>query len=89
MSKPNYTEAFEELQKIVSEIEEGHITVDLLSKKVSRAADLIRICKEKLSETENNVNDILAVLEKNDEEENAIPDEELNEYEEDDPTAEE
>ena len=47
--KPNYTEAFEELQDIVSEIEEGQISVDELSAKVKRAAVLIRICKNKLS----------------------------------------
>ena len=33
----NYTEAFEELQKIVSEIEQGEISVDELSEKVESA----------------------------------------------------
>ena len=59
---PNYTEAFEELQKIVSEIEEGEISVDELSEKVKRAALLIRICKTKLSATEEDVNKILREL---------------------------
>jgi exodeoxyribonuclease VII small subunit len=46
MSKePNYTEAFEELQEIVLEIEQGEISVDSLSEKVKRAAILIKICK--------------------------------------------
>jgi len=35
--KPNYKEAFDELQVIVSEIEGGSISVDELSKKVKRA----------------------------------------------------
>ena len=49
MSKePNYTEAFEELQEIVLEIEQGEISVDALSEKVKRAAVLIKICKAKL-----------------------------------------
>ncbi len=59
---PNYTQAFEELQQIVTEIEEGHISVDALSEKVKRAAFLIRICKEKLTSTEQDVNDILKGL---------------------------
>lgn len=60
---PNYTEAFEELQQIVTEIEEGHISVDALSEKVKRAAFLIRLCKEKLTATEEDVNSILKDLE--------------------------
>ena len=60
---PNYTEAFEELQDIVSEIESGEISVDELSQKVKRAALLIKICKEKLSATEHDVEEILKDLE--------------------------
>lgn len=60
--QPNYAQAFEELQQIVSEIEEGHITVDELSEKVKRAALLISICKTKLSTTEEDVNRILKDL---------------------------
>ncbi|HEU5147703.1 MAG TPA: exodeoxyribonuclease VII small subunit [Chryseosolibacter sp.] len=58
----NYADAFEELQRIVSEIEEGHISVDELSQKVKRAAHLITICKTKLSTTEEDVNRILKDL---------------------------
>ena len=54
-SKTNYTEAFEELQEIVSQIEEGEISVDELSEKVKRAATLIKICKTKLTTTEEDV----------------------------------
>lgn len=57
-----YTAAFEELQQIVSEIEEGQISVDELSEKVKRAALLIKICKTKLSSTEEDVNKILKEL---------------------------
>jgi exodeoxyribonuclease VII small subunit len=62
----NYTDAFEELQSIVSEMEEGEISVDLLSEKVKRAAFLINICKKKLADTEGDVNQILKELEVND-----------------------
>jgi exodeoxyribonuclease VII small subunit len=64
MSKePNYTEAFDELQTIVSEIESGEISVDELSEKVKRATVLIRICKNKLTSTEEDVAKILKDLE--------------------------
>lgn len=58
-----YTDAFEELQQIVSDIEDGEITVDELSIKVKRAAELIKICKSKLTSTEGDVNYILKELE--------------------------
>ncbi len=60
---PNYSLAFTELQAIVTEIEEGEISVDELSAKVKRAAQLIKICKAKLSSTEEDVNKILKELE--------------------------
>ncbi len=59
----NYTLAFEELQNIVADIEEGEISVDELSIKVKRAAELIKICKHKLTSTEEDVNQILKELE--------------------------
>ena len=58
-----YTEAFEELQKIVSEIEHGQISVDELSQKVKRATVLIKVCREKLTATETDVSQILKELE--------------------------
>jgi len=61
--KLNYVKAFEELQEIVSEIEEGKISVDELSEKVKRAIYLIKICKSKLTSTEEDVNKILKELE--------------------------
>ena len=51
----NYTESFEELQKMVNEIEQGEISVDDLSEKVKRASYLISFCKKKLSTTEKTI----------------------------------
>ncbi|MFT5157339.1 MAG: exodeoxyribonuclease VII small subunit [Bacteroidia bacterium] len=56
---PNYEDAFNELQDLVAQIEEGDISVDDLSEKVKRAALLIKICKTKLKTTEEDVNLIL------------------------------
>ena len=58
-----YAEAFEELQRIVAEIESGEISVDELSEKVKRATELIRTCKLKLTTTEEDVNKILRDIE--------------------------
>jgi exodeoxyribonuclease VII small subunit len=58
-----YTAAFDELQHIVSDMEDGEITVDDLAVKVKRAAELIKICKQKLTSTEEDVNAILKELE--------------------------
>ncbi len=57
-----YTEAYTELEEIVGEIENGEISVDELSEKVKRAAYLIKICKEKLTSTEEDVSKILKDL---------------------------
>lgn len=64
-SKLSYTKAFEELQQIVSDIEEGEIDVDELAAKVKRAAELIQICKAKLTATEEDVGKILQDLGEN------------------------
>ncbi len=60
--QPDYTKAFEELRQIVAEIEDGNISIDQLSDKVKRASLLIKICKVKLSSTEEDVNQILKEL---------------------------
>ncbi|MBX5439309.1 MAG: exodeoxyribonuclease VII small subunit [Thermoflavifilum sp.] len=59
----SYTQAFEELQKIVGLIERGEITIDELSEQVKRAAFLIRICRQKLTETEQDIEDVLKSME--------------------------
>ena len=63
MAETSYTIAFEELQAIVREMEDGEISVDLLAAKVKRASELIQICKNKLHNTEEDVQKILKELE--------------------------
>lgn len=63
--KINYTEAFDELKSLIQDIEDGEISVDELSIKVKRASVLLKICKEKLTSTEEDVNQILKELEDN------------------------
>jgi exodeoxyribonuclease VII small subunit len=51
MKKLKYEDAFQELQSIVRQLEEESIGIDELSGKVQRAAELIRLCREKLRQT--------------------------------------
>jgi exodeoxyribonuclease VII small subunit len=59
----SYSDAFAELQQLVKDMEDGEISVDDLALKVKRASELIKICKNKLSTTEEDVNQILRELE--------------------------
>jgi exodeoxyribonuclease VII small subunit len=71
MTEINYTDAFDELQEIVSDMEDGQINVDELAQKVKRATELIRICKSKLTATEGDVQKILKELEAQNTEDNS------------------
>jgi exodeoxyribonuclease VII small subunit len=63
MSKEiSYSDAIEELEEIVHEIENNDVSVDELGSKVSRAAMLIKLCKKKLFKTEEEVSTILKEL---------------------------
>ncbi|MCT4616048.1 MAG: exodeoxyribonuclease VII small subunit [Marinifilaceae bacterium] len=57
--KLSYNESINEIETIVEEIENGELDVDELSAKVKRVSDLLKLCKEKLSKTEKEVEDIL------------------------------
>ncbi len=59
---PNYTEASDELETILTEIESGESDVDELSDRVARAAELIEICRKKLSATALDVRKIVDQL---------------------------
>jgi exodeoxyribonuclease VII small subunit len=63
MNEMKYTDAFDELQIIIQEIQNGEISPDELAIKVKRAAELIKFCKLKLTTTEEDVNQILKELE--------------------------
>ena len=51
-----YTEAFEQLQTIVKQMEDADISVDDLSENIKKASKLNKICKDKLTKTEQEVN---------------------------------
>ena len=59
----SYKEAVEKLRRIVAEIEQGDLDVDLLSDKVKEATRLIKLCKEELYKADEEVKKVLEELE--------------------------
>jgi len=61
MSKKNltYTEAINEIERILHQIENEELDVDDLSEKVKRAYYLLKLCKEKLHATEKDIESIM------------------------------
>ncbi|MBO5989190.1 MAG: exodeoxyribonuclease VII small subunit [Paludibacteraceae bacterium] len=55
----NYSESIKELEEIVKSVENETLDLDELSKKVKRATELIKICKEKLFQTDAEIEKIL------------------------------
>ena len=57
-----YTAAFEDLKEIVDQLENDSISVDELTEKMKRATVLMKICRDKLTKTEEEVNKTIAEL---------------------------
>ena len=57
--KITYQKAVEEIEDILSKIENEELDVDELSDQVKRVSTLIKICKEKLFKTQEEVERIL------------------------------
>jgi exodeoxyribonuclease VII small subunit len=57
----SYDAAMQELQTLVSQLQNDQIGVDALAEKVRRASDLIKLCREKLRQTEADVNESLEI----------------------------
>ena len=55
----SYAEAFSELQSILAKLENQELDVDQLSEHVKKASQLIRFCKSKLHDTEEEIEKIL------------------------------
>ena len=62
MKEPTYSAAFEELKEIVDQLEHDNISVDELTEKMKRATVLLKICRDKLTKTEEEVNKTIAEL---------------------------
>lgn len=57
--KLTYSQAIEEIEEIISKIENDEIEIDELPQNVGRVAELLKYCKAQLRSTEEEVEKIL------------------------------
>ena len=57
-----YAAAVDELEGILAELEDDRLDVDQLAERVARAAELIRLCRDRISATRLEVERIVADL---------------------------
>jgi exodeoxyribonuclease VII small subunit len=60
----SYSRAIKEIEEILRKIESEELDVDQLSASVKKAADLLKICKSKLRDTEQEIQKILDDMDK-------------------------
>lgn len=58
-----YSQALTELERIINDIESEEIDVDVLTEKVRKATSLIKFCRGKLRNTEEEVKKVLSEIE--------------------------
>lgn len=61
--KITYNQAMSEIEEIIAKIENEELDVDKLAEKVKRVSVLIKICKDKLTKTNEQVEQILKEME--------------------------
>jgi len=54
-----YEEAVQQLEAIVEQMENGELDIDQLSEKLKTAQKLIKLCKDKLTKTDEEIKKIL------------------------------
>ena len=57
-----YAEALTELETILAELEDDNVDVDVLAQRVSRAAELIQRCRDRINAAEMEVERVIADL---------------------------
>jgi exodeoxyribonuclease VII small subunit len=57
-----YAEALAELESILEEIEDDAVDVDVLAARVKRAAELLRVCRSRITAAKVEVTQIVAEL---------------------------
>ena len=57
--KPSYEEAMSRLEEIVQNMEDGNLDLETLTLQLREAKSLIKICKDKLTKTDAEINEIL------------------------------
>ena len=59
---PGYAAALSELDAILRELEGSDVDVDQLAERVSRASELISLCREKISHAQVKIQEVTADL---------------------------
>jgi exodeoxyribonuclease VII small subunit len=57
-----FNQAVKQIEEILRNIEEGEPDIDRLSDNIRKAAELIRICRRRLRETEEKIDGIISDL---------------------------
>ena len=57
--KISYEDAVKEIEMILKKIESGDLGVDELAEKVSRVNELLKVCRDRLHKTEEQIDQIL------------------------------
>ena len=57
-----YEAAFAELQSIVTKMENDELDIDQLSEQLKRAQELIKLCKDKLTKTDEEIKKTMCVV---------------------------
>ncbi|MBO4810272.1 MAG: exodeoxyribonuclease VII small subunit [Prevotella sp.] len=57
--EPKYEEAYAELQAIVHRMENDELDIDQMTEQLKRAQQLIKLCRDKLTKTDEEIKKIL------------------------------
>ena len=57
--QPKYEEAYAELQAIVRKMENDELDIDQMTEQLKRAQQLIKLCRDKLTKTDEEIKKIL------------------------------
>jgi exodeoxyribonuclease VII small subunit len=60
--QPGYAQALSELDTILRELESSDVDVDRLAERVARAAELIALCRDRISTARIRIDEVIADL---------------------------
>lgn len=60
--QPGYAQALDELDSILRELESSDVDVDRLGDRVARAAELIALCRDRISTARIRIDEVIADL---------------------------
>lgn len=63
MEEPDYETAMKQLESIVGKMESGELNVDAMTAELKQAQKLIKLCRDKLTKTDEEIKKILAAEE--------------------------